>query len=405
MALTALIGELSLAADLVASLEAIPGAMTALVNGARQSRAGARTVVSTFTGAAALSQARTAWQTLELAGGRTTPFQSLAVAEAAAEVHLRKGETPLIATVYRDDRPVVLFPAVIGRFLGAPAIRFLGDPFIQYGDMLAASSARPEDFAAAWRAVCQSRHACFVQLRKVRRDARAAAFLDTLRATVIADAAPWVDLAGPPAMASRDVRELRRSRRRLGEQGTVSFHVFHDEDALPALATALAHKRAWLAERGLTSPVVGDGSWEDVFARLARTPGAVRLAAAQLCLDGRPIATEIALDDGARWCAYLGAIDPRSAAFGPGRLQMADTIARCASAGRRVYDLLAPADSYKKSLATDACEVRDYAVTLGLQGRIGLAAIRLAPAIKARLMRLPPGPRAAILGWLRGLRS
>ncbi|HWL06627.1 MAG TPA: GNAT family N-acetyltransferase [Xanthobacteraceae bacterium] len=405
MALTFLLSELPLAVEALTSLESLSGAVAAFVGNVKQRHADARVTVETVAGPDAIAASRNAWQSLELRDGRTTPFQSFPIAAAAAEAHLRKGETPIVATVYRGGQPVVLFAAVIGRFLGSPAIRFLGDPLIQYGDMLASRSAQPADFAAAWRAVCHPRHAHFVQLRKVRSDAHIAPFLNRLGTSIVSESAPFLDLARPVARAARDARELRRLRRRLAEQGEVSFHVLYDEEALPALDAALAQKRIWLAERGLSSPVIGDGAWERALAQIARSRGRVRLVAAELRLGDRAIATEIALDDGERWCAYLGATDPQFAAFGPGRIQMADTIDHCAAHGRAVYDLLAPADAYKKSIATDACEVRDHAVTLGLRGRVGQMAIQAAPVVKAQLMRLPPGPRTAILGWLRNMTS
>ena len=84
------------------------------------------------------------------------PVSNLCLCEAVADAHRRKGETPRIVVVYDQGRPVLLFPTVVGRFCGVPTIRFLGDPLIQYGDVLASPAATPAHYACRMALACRS---------------------------------------------------------------------------------------------------------------------------------------------------------------------------------------------------------------------------------------------------------
>jgi len=390
------------------ALEAAPDALAALARLLRRPRPAAASGVTVHAGDDAVERVRGAWRTLEFSGARGTAFQSLAMAEATCEAHRRKGETPLIVVVARRGKPVLLLPAVVGRARGLRGVRFLGDPLIQYGDVLASPEATPEDFAAAWREIASPRHGHYIHLRKVRDDAALAPFLARHAHVVATHRAPYRCLETATEHCSRrqkeKARELRRRRRRLAEQGDVAFRILRGDHVAEALHAALARKRAWLAGRGLSSAVVGDADWEHSLYKLSAAPrGAIRLAAAQLEVDGKPVATEIAIEDGRRWCAFLGATDPAFARAGPGHVQMDETVAWCAAQGYAEYDLLAPADDYKRAIANNGVEVRDYAVATCLRGKAAVSALRAAPAVKDGLARLPVGPRAALGRWLRTL--
>ena len=340
--------------QIFSALEAAPDMLAGLARFLRRPQPGAASGVAVYAGDDAVERARGAWRALEFSGARTSAFQSLAMAEATSESHRRKGEMPLIVVVWRRDRPMVLFPAVVGRARGLRGERFLGDPLIQYGDALAAPDALPEDFAAAWREITDPRHGHYVHLRKVRADAALAPFLDGAAQTVATHRAPYRCLDGVAEPCSRKSKDMRRRRRKLAEHGEVGFRILHGHHAADALHAALVRKREWLARRGLSSAVVGDADWEHSLYRLAAAPrGTIRLAAAQLEVAGRVAATEIAIEDGRRWCAFLGTIAPDFARAGPGHVQMDETIAWCAAQGYAEYDLLAPADDYKRSIAGD----------------------------------------------------
>lgn len=345
-------------------------------------------VATVFEGADAVEQAAVDWQALEREGGAATPFQTFAVARAAAEVHLRHGEVPRIAVVRQGGRPVVILPTVVGTRFGVRVARFLGDPLIQYGDALCEPGAARRHIEAAFHAAADHTAVDALHLRKVRCDARIAPVLRQHAAAFNHDEAPFLCLARDPG---EDARQVRRARRKLSDIGPLRLGVTSGAAARAHLREALALKRRWIDARRLPSSVVGNDHWEEAIERLAGHDGGMGLRVAVLHVAGRPAAYEIAFTADDHWYAFIGAIADEFARHSPGRVQVADTIAWCRANGFARYDLLAPSDDAKRSYCREAAAVADYSLALRPAGHMLTAVLRLTPAAKAVLLRLP-GP-------------
>ena len=353
--------------------------------------------VAVFQGANAVEQASADWQATERAGGAATPFQSFAMARAAADGHLRRGEVPRIVVVRRDGRPVVILPTVLVKQFGLTVARFLGDPLIQYGDLLCEPGTAKRDIEAAWRAAADPAVAHAVHFRKVRADARIAPVLRDEATASNRDEAPFLDIARAPAHGGDEPRKLRLSRRKLSSLGELRLDVTQGDDARAHLRAALAIKRSWLAARRLPSSVIGDRDWEEALERLIDHGGAMRLRVAVLSVAERPAAYEVAFTIGDRWYAFMGAIVEEFARYSPGRVQVADTIHHCRANGFSHYDLLAPADDVKRGYCSGAVAVADYSCALRPGGYLLSAATRLSPAAKTLFVRLPARVRQPLL--------
>jgi CelD/BcsL family acetyltransferase involved in cellulose biosynthesis len=385
-----LIGDIPFALDMLSSMiAAVPKAVV---------RPAQPADVSVAQGADALEQVAADWHAVEQAGGAVTPFQTFAVAKASVPAHLRRGEIPRIVVVRERGRAVAVFPAVVGRFARRPVIRFLGDPLIQYGDVLASPEAGLSHIAAAWRAVADPAVASAVYLRKVRADARIAPLLTDMTTTVAHAEAPFVDLSQPSRQP--DSKQFRRFRRKLAQTGEVHFEEVSGPAARATVLEALDLKREWLAARGFGSSVVGDPQWENTLAELAAgIGGAGPLRAARLTVDGRTAAIELGLRCGPQWCSYLGATAPEFAKCGAGHVLTEEIIAHCRQEGLSAYDLLAPSAEYKRAIQHGAVAVRDHAVALTLDGRLSVLALRMAPGLKSAVGAMPSGLRGALLNW------
>ncbi len=111
----------------------------------------------------------------------------------------------------------------------------------------------------------------------------------------------------------------------------------------------------------------------------------MRAVVATLFTGGTPVAREIGFIHKGHYMAHVGSFDPAYASCAPGTLQIDDTIKACFEAGIHTYDLLAPADDYKRALATASIPVRDLVLPRTARG---VLYCRVAEGLVPRLKRL-----------------
>ncbi len=390
-----------LALELAAHLESFPEIAAGFGEGLRRSAKPEQAAgdAEIFSGTDALDAVAADWRAIEREGAFPTPFQSFAVAAAALPAHLEHGHMPHIIVVREHGEARAILPLVATTMAGSRVLRFLGDPLIQYGDAVLSRAGNEAHIVQALLAAGKL-GADAALFRKVRKDAKLAGLLSRRAHVSNVEEAPYVDLRRESGLPPRDMRELRRYRRRLGEQGEVKLHITRGGEALHCVNRALELKRNWLAMKGYSSSVIGDPHWERVLTLLV-TGHANLLACARLEVGGRLAAIEVAITHGKRWHAFLGATDPEFAKCGPGQVQMADTIEYAREHGFLAYDLLAPADPFKRVIGTGAVAVCDYALPLSLQGQVAARAFRFAPQAKSLLGKLPAPLRSAAKSLLR----
>jgi len=247
--------------------------------------------------------------------------------------------------------------------------------------------------------------ASVVQLRKVRADAAIAPLLADLNALVTAElAAPYLDLTSASSFedyekrySSGSRRNRKRQRRRLEERGAVAlgWHTHGDEAA--ALATeTFRMKRAWLHERGVISTAFADTRTDHFFADAvgaASHPAGCHVLT--LTCGDRPVALEIGVRQKGRSAIHIIAYDLEFEKMATGSLLMEESIRHAMQDGMTVFDLLAPADGYKREWADDVVAVRDWAVPVSIFGRayahVYLGLFR--NGVKRAIAALPVGAR------------
>jgi CelD/BcsL family acetyltransferase involved in cellulose biosynthesis len=307
-----------------------------------------------------------------------------------------RGPSPVIVTVRRHGRLVMLWPLVVRRVGGLKVLQWMGEPVSQYGDVLAEDTGDTgELMRQAWRFVTSRLGADVVHLRKVRADAVVAPLLREVGALqTAAEAAPYLDLASAPDFAAYEKRytaKARKNRRRLGrrlaERGslTVERHV-GGREARSAALQAIALKRAWIGKTGRVSRAMADERFGAFFADVAegrRRPVGCGVTVLNSC--GTPAGIAIDVTDKGRCAAHVIVHDQRFDAFSAGTLLLEAWIKGASADGVATFDLLAPAYDYKRDWADGMVAVGDYAHGVTLAGRayIGLYLRRLRPAIKA----------------------
>lgn len=370
--------------------------------------------VAIRSGLAGVSALQSPWQDLHArSDGRSTVFQSYAWNSIVAEAAERDGSRrkPVVVEVRLGPEIIALMPLMVEDKHGARVATWMGEPQLQYGDMIAALE--PEDGAAVpnlastlFEALVASDLCDVLHLRSVRDDAAVKPFLEQFgRVAGTGRTAPAIDMTAfanyddyLKSLNGKSRKSRRRNRKKFSEQGRLSVHIKpaaqFDE---PIVQTALDLKSRWLEQRGETSRTFADKSAVALFADLAnRLPKTV---ISSMKCDDAVAAVEIGFLDNCAYYSFLGAVNEDFTSFGPGSLLLEDTISWGFEQGVRTFDFLAPEDPYKRSWARSDVTVHDYAVPLTVKGSIYASAVIEwgLPAAKALWGRLPASVRRSLV--------
>ncbi len=367
------------------------------------------------------------WKALALCCGRDIHFFQTPEWGLAWISHGRgaRQEMPVLVSV-RDDagRLVLLWPLMRTRFGPLRLLRWLSDPFSQYGDVLSRLSGLNLRGAlvASWRVIIGLPGVDIIRLRHVRGDALVSDFLAARCRQAEAEGAPALDLSQIPdetAYEARFDRRQRRRRRRIRRRleaafGPVTFRRINEPAALrQAVARLIEEKRKWLDGRGLYSrPLKWPGLaqvFEDVHAQTRRLKEAAsredpELVVTEMRAGKRPVSWELGFRFRGRHYCYITAHDHALTDFSPGRLHMHLSQLMALKDGVQVFDLLVPAAPHKESWSDHVVAVRDHYLPLTLKGRLfGEGYLRLARPLARRLyLTAPDALRSLAARLLRG---
>jgi CelD/BcsL family acetyltransferase involved in cellulose biosynthesis len=324
-----------------------------------------------------------------------------------------RSPTLAIVTARRDGRLVMIWPMVQERAAGLTQLAWMGEPVSQYGDVLLEDE--PGSAALlheAWAFIVAELAPDLARLRKVRDDAVVAPLFTQSGAlpTQRLDA-PYLDISSAKDFATYEQRyspRSRRNRRRLArrfeERGVMLIEREHEGPRARELATqALALKRDWLKDRGLVSPALADPRMTPFFADIAESvthPVGCQVSA--LTSDGEAAAIEITVRCKDRTVMHVIVFNLKYEKAGAGVLLLEESIAKSFGNGCRVFDLLAPADGYKRDWADAVVGVTDWALPVSRKGwlyaRLYLGLAR--PAVKSALGALPMSLRRTLAARL-----
>lgn len=338
------------------------------------------------------------WRDLERSTPEATGFQAYAWCRAWMAAN---ADNPrwLILAVRDRDQLVALLPFERERFLGARVVRWLGGPWTQYGDALVADGPRRiEHLAAAWREIASWRDVDLIMLGRVRADAALTALPGLQGRTVVhREWAPLVDVTQTPAKPDK---RLRARRRKLAEAGQVTFERVRDSaERVACVREALACKRAWLQSRGLPSSGLFHPNANRFLDALADSG---ELVVGRLTVGSETAAVELGLETGRTYRSLLGAHTPRYAQGSPGHILIGEMIAWAHREGLGEYDLMVPADPYKRRWSTAEIEVCDHLMAQRLRGQAAALWYRSRPLAKAVYARAPDRLKQLLARLRRG---
>jgi CelD/BcsL family acetyltransferase involved in cellulose biosynthesis len=298
------------------------------------------------------------------------------------ETEGRRTRTSLaIMAGWRDGRLVMVWPLVRERIGPVTALKWLGEPVSQYGDIVVdAEAADLATLQAAWTAIAAAFRPDLAHLRKVRADGAVAPLIATTPAHSTArDEAPYLDLTsatGFDAYETRYSAHSRRNRRRLlrrlEEQGAVSIEVQATGRAAGELAAhAVDLNREWLDKRGLVSVALAKDATRDFMAAVAadlNRPVGCQVSA--LKLDGTPTSLQIGFKCKGHFALHVLVYALAHEKSRVGTLHLEALLRQCFAAGIARIDLLAPRADYKMDWADGTVVIEDFALPLTTKGTL-----------------------------------
>ena len=318
----------------------------------------------------ALLALREDWETLARATPAASPFQDFDWAAAWVRAFVKEGESsspqPYVILVRAGGRPLLLWPLQIDRHAGMRRLTWLSMPALQYGGVLTAElsgNMLQEALEAAWEAIRRA-PVDYVDLRLLPEHSPVARFLSGRCHSGCANRSFLVDLSGHADWRSYELslsRSARRSRKkrlnRMARAGELRFRVHDDEETFTRLATvAVTWKREWLHAHGISGALPERREFLGLLHALGRTEaggrGGGHWVAAELSLDGQPMAIDIGAIRGGRFHSFLSAYDADHADLSPGKVALWLMLRWCKENGIDVYDMLANAAPYKEDWAT-----------------------------------------------------
>lgn len=315
-----------------------------------------------------------------------------------------------ILTGRQDGRLVMLWPLMIAREGPFRALKWLSDPFPQYGDALVAREADREGLLrAAWLHLAALPDIDTIVLRKVRADAAANGVLAASCAhTTEKRVGCFMEIGRfashdelMKALPSRRRQLRRKLRKKLEEAGPLAFETaFSGDRFVPTIRETMRLKRQWLKDTGQVSKPVSDPRLDDLLASFADAPeGGPRVAVGTLTCGGRPAAYEVAFHYKRHHYLYIIAQTPEFVEQSPSKVQVDEAQAWGLQNGIETFDLLPPSDRYKRDLSDQTIEVFDYVKAASASGRLHVFYLtRLRPLLKTLYLRYA----MALAAWLRG---
>jgi CelD/BcsL family acetyltransferase involved in cellulose biosynthesis len=345
------------------------------------------------------------WQALEqTCKSPPSVFQSYNWISSWANTYLSDhGKVELcIITGYQDTRLVFVMPMMKERRGLVTVLRWLTEPFGQYGDALIAAGQNSTSWLAnAIAAVQRLKGIDIVRLRHVRADANIATYCNShMRDARLVETAPFLDLTQYTDEAAYDARYTSTQRKRrkkikksLEELGPVEFHILPNGTISDvAIAEAIAEKNRWLDERGRQNRILKCPAHIKFLTSLSRAPNSgVEMVTSELRAGGKPVSWEIGFNFHDTHFAYITSHVNALTDLSPGRLHMDLSQRHCLSQGLKKFDLMVPNDQHKESWSSAFVATADYYVPLTTAGHIyGTLYLRiLRPLVRSLYYRTP----------------
>lgn len=306
-----------------------------------------------------------------------------------------------VVTVSQNEQCKLIWPMMIDCFGPFSVLRWLSEPFSQYGDVLVAETTEKDQLLElAWKKLKSHPTADSIRLRHVRSDSNVYKFLvDHTTDSGVCDHAPFLEIDKFPTQSAYDGRYSKSQRRRrkrisnnLAKIGEIKFE--HDNQGQcfdNALNNAIAEKRKWLVARGLHSKPIMSPELAPFFNAMSSNGKTLKPIASQLSAGDQKISYEIGLRYKNHHFGYITAHDSTLTDASPARLHMDMSQRLAIDDGLDAFDLMVPADPHKKTWSSSSVKTSEFYAPVTAKGAIytGLYLSLFRPMIRTIYKSIP----------------
>ncbi|MFK7791375.1 MAG: GNAT family N-acetyltransferase, partial [Devosiaceae bacterium] len=322
------------------------------------------------------------WQRLEVLSEGSTVFQSYDVCLPWLDAYVfcdAPTHRAHVLAFYNENGTMIALAPFAQRIKGmATMAEWIGEPLVQYGDLLMEPTCDVDALRKSLNALLSSWTVSGLHLRNVRADARIHSVLQMEKSAIGEPReAGIIDLSAFESaeayfdtFSKRSKKNRKKKRRVLDEMGSLTFKTVEAGEEAEALCQkALEWKLTWLAERGFSSRAFMDSrALACLKAACGRKSAHNPIRLFVQSLDDRPIAIEIGLVGSQGNAAFMGTYDPQFETQSAGKVQMESSIMHGFESNWPSYDMLAPMSEYKESWSNKRIGVADYMMPTGLGG-------------------------------------
>lgn len=322
-------------------------------------------------------------------------------------------QKPYIVTVWLKDQLVSVWPLQQDIVAGVKTLSWLSSPALQYGDVLIDADCNANEVCMlAWEHIIKASKADLLQFDNVAATSPIYDFFSHYCATSgrskssILDIASFADWTAYQASVKKTTRRARRKRyNKFARMGDLKFEVHQSPERFKKLVEiAIEWKCQWLEKQHWPSALIGDPLFKTFLQNMGTQTLQdccnVQWVAAELSLDGVPVALEIGAVYANRYFSFLGAYEDEFAKFSPGKIEMEAMIDWAMDRGISDFDFLCVPSQYKSDWTDTSIPVRSFSYACSVRGKAyhSIWLKRLRPAVKFGLRQIPNSQRKILAG-------
>lgn len=351
-----------------------------------------------------------AWTALAASSDQPLFFQSPCWLRHVARTRSLRGSDRwrmCIATAWRGDRLIALWPLSLQREGLCWIARCLDDPFGQFAGLLTADDDDPDQTIDTMIGALKAEGvAAGLMIERVAKDTPLHRCLSAKGAKIVfsdqsvyLDFKPFDDFQSYLKTRKTKTRKnLRNARNRLERDHAAVHEVVTGDDMRAVMAETFEARLDWMQEQAKTTPAFRDPDFRHLLDGLIEGEASERLIGFRLMTGDTPIAVQWGFLHDGRYYAFISARNPAFDAYSAGRVHLGMVLEACFERGVDVVEMMAPASDYKLNWTDQTRRIDDFGLAFTAGGYLYLDLWRRHGRSMARRLyhALPDGLRRRV---------